>query len=138
MRLSEGQMSDHKGASLVLAALAPAKALIADRGYDSTAFRQALADKGIEPCIPSSRSRKIPYPYDKALYLQRHKSRTSSPGSRTGDASPHATTDAPTHSSRPSASLQPSSSGYDAMSPEPSAIPSRRSASASSRLLAST
>ncbi|SEG80859.1 transposase, IS4 family [Bosea lathyri] len=66
-------MSDHKGASLVLAALPPAKTLIADRGYDSTGFRQALAAKGIEPCIPSSRSRKIPYAYDKALYRQRHK-----------------------------------------------------------------
>jgi transposase len=26
-----------------------------------------------EPCIPSSRSRKIPFDYDKALYRQRHK-----------------------------------------------------------------
>ncbi|MBN9437156.1 IS5 family transposase [Bosea sp. (in: a-proteobacteria)] len=73
MLLSEGQMSDHKGASLVVGALPPAKTIIADRGYDSAAFRQALAAKGIEPCIPSSRSRKIPYPYDKALYRQRHK-----------------------------------------------------------------
>lgn len=65
MLLSEGQMSDHKGASLILDALPPpAKALIVDRGYDSAPFRQALAAKGIEPCIPSSRSRKIPYPYD--------------------------------------------------------------------------
>lgn len=73
MLLSEGQMSDHKGASLVLDALPHARVLIADRGYDSAAFRQALVDKGIEPCIPSSRSRKIPYPYDKLLYRQRHK-----------------------------------------------------------------
>jgi transposase len=73
MLLSKGQMSDHKGASLVLDALPPAKALIADRGYDSAPFRQALVAKGIEPCIPSSKSRKIPYPYDKALYRQRHK-----------------------------------------------------------------
>ena len=73
MRLSEGQMSDHKGAGLVLNALPPAKTLIADRGYDSTQFREALQEKGIEPCIPSSRSRKIPYPYDKSLYRQRHK-----------------------------------------------------------------
>ena len=73
MLLSEGQMSDHKGASLVLAALPPAKTLIADRGYDSAAFREALVAKGIEACIPSSRSRKIPYPYDKVLYRQRHK-----------------------------------------------------------------
>jgi hypothetical protein len=32
-----------------------------------------LCAKGIEPCIPSSRSRKIPFAYDKALYRQRHK-----------------------------------------------------------------
>lgn len=73
MVLSEGQMSDHKGARLVFNALPPAKALIADRRYDSTWFREALQDRGIEPCIPSSRSRKLPYPYDKALYRQRHK-----------------------------------------------------------------
>ena len=29
--------------------------------------------KGIEACIPSSRSRKEAYPYDKALYQTRHK-----------------------------------------------------------------
>ncbi len=73
MLLSEGQMSDHKGARLVLNAQPDSTTLIADRGYDSTPFRQALAAKGIEPCIPSSRSRKIPYPYDKLLYRQRHK-----------------------------------------------------------------
>ena len=70
MLLSEGQMSDHKGARLVLDALPPAKALIADRGYDSTPFREALQAKGIEPCIPSSRSRKVPYPYDKGTLSQ--------------------------------------------------------------------
>ena len=73
MLLSEGQLSDHKGARLVLEALPPAKALIVDRGYDSTPFREALQAKGIEPCIPSSRSRKVPHPYDKALYRKRHK-----------------------------------------------------------------
>jgi len=73
MLLSEGQMSDHKGASLILDALPPAKTLIADRGYDSAAFRRALSTKGIKPCIPSTRSRKIPFNYDKGLYRQRHK-----------------------------------------------------------------
>lgn len=73
MLLSEGQMSDHKGAGLMLGALPPAKTLIADRGYDSAPFRQALLAKGVEPCIPSSRSRKIPFPYDKTLYRQRHR-----------------------------------------------------------------
>ena len=73
MLLSEGQMSDHRGASLVLDDLPQAKTLIADRGYDSAPFRQALVAKGIEPCIPSSKSRKVPFAYDRALYRQRHK-----------------------------------------------------------------
>ena len=65
-------MSDHKGAALMLPALPPARELIGDRGYDSGWFRSALAARGIEPCIPSTRSRKRPLPYDKALYRQRH------------------------------------------------------------------
>src|SRR5690606_37661993 len=73
MLLSEGQMSDHKGARLVLDILPPAAHLIADRGYDSAWFREGLEARGIEPCIPSSRSRKVPYDYDTTLYRQRHK-----------------------------------------------------------------
>jgi hypothetical protein len=34
-----------------------------------------LEARGIEPCIPSSRSRKIPYDYDKVLYRQRPQAR---------------------------------------------------------------
>ena len=71
--LSEGQMSDHKGARSILDALPKAKSLIADRGYDSNWFRKALIDKGILPCIPSTRSRKVPIPHDKKLYRQRHR-----------------------------------------------------------------
>jgi len=73
MLLTEGQTSDHRGARLMLAALPPAKTLLGDRGYDSGWFRAALAEKAIEACIPSSRSRKVPIPHDKALYRQRHK-----------------------------------------------------------------
>lgn len=73
MLLTEGQMSDHKGARLMLKALPKAKAMIADRGYDSDWFRAALAARGTEPCIPPTRSRRKPLEYDKALYRQRHK-----------------------------------------------------------------
>ena len=73
MLLSEGQMSDHKGARLMLEALPTATGLIADRGDDSNWFRQALVEKGIVPCIPSNRTRKRSLPYDKLLYRQRHK-----------------------------------------------------------------
>ena len=73
MLLSEGQMSDHKGAGLLLDALPRAAVLIGDKGYDSRRFRDALAERGTSACIPSSRSRKIPIPHDKALYRTRHK-----------------------------------------------------------------
>jgi transposase len=73
MLLSEGQMSDYKGAALMLDALPSARTLIADRGYDANWFRQALTARGIEPCIPSKTNRIVPIPHDPALYRQRHK-----------------------------------------------------------------
>ena len=73
MLLSEGQMSDYKGAALMLDALPPAKALLGDRGYDAGWFRNALAARGIVPCIPSKSNRKIPIAHDRTLYRQRHK-----------------------------------------------------------------
>ena len=71
--LSEGQMSDYKGAALVLDALPKAKELLADRGYDADWFRAALIRKGITPCIPPKKNRKIQIAYDRELYKQRHK-----------------------------------------------------------------
>ncbi len=71
--LTEGQMSDHKGAALLLPKLPSARELLGDRGYDSNRFRAALAERGIAPCIPSTKSRKIALPYDKMLYRQRHR-----------------------------------------------------------------
>jgi transposase len=73
MRLTEGQMSDHKGAALMLPKLPPARELIGDRGYDSGWFRTALAARGVAACIPSTRSRKVALPYDKTLYRRRHR-----------------------------------------------------------------
>ena len=71
--LTEGQMSDHKGAAMMLPAMPAARELIADRGYDSNRFRAALSERGITPCIPSTRSRKVEISYDTALYRQRHR-----------------------------------------------------------------
>lgn len=73
MLLSEGQMSDYKGAALLVAVLPKAKELLADRGYDAGWFRAALREKGIVPCIPSKKNRKIQIEYDRQLYKQRHK-----------------------------------------------------------------
>ena len=71
--LTEGQMSDHKGAAFLFPALPNASELLADKGYDSNWFRAALTERGITPCIPPRKNRKVQYPYDKHLYRQRHK-----------------------------------------------------------------
>ena len=66
-------MSDYKGAARLLDKLPKAKELLADRGYDADWFREALMEKGIAPCIPPKKNRKIQIEYDKTLYKQRHK-----------------------------------------------------------------
>ena len=73
MLLSEGQMSDYKGAALMIDALPKAKVLLGDRGYDADWFRKSLAARGIVPCIPSRANRRIKIDHDKNLYRQRHK-----------------------------------------------------------------
>ena len=73
MLLSEGQMSDYKGAALMIDAFPKAKALLGDKGYDANWFRLALTKRGITPCIPSKANRKVQIDYDKTLYRQRHK-----------------------------------------------------------------
>ena len=73
MLLSEGQMSDYKGAALMLGGLPRAKTMLGDRGYDADWFRNALIDRGITPCIPSKINRKIQIPHNRMLYQQRHK-----------------------------------------------------------------
>lgn len=72
--LTEGQASDHRGAALMLLPFpVGARELIADRGYDSTRFRDALAARGIASCIPSTRSRTQPIPHNALLYRQPHR-----------------------------------------------------------------
>jgi putative transposase len=66
-------MSDYKGAALLLDSLPKARELLADRGSDADWFRNALIEKGITPCIPPKKNRKIQLKYDKTLYQQRHK-----------------------------------------------------------------
>lgn len=72
MLLTEGQRSDFLGARAILHALPRAKVLLADRGYDADWFRAGLKEKGITPCIPSKKNRRIQIPYDTVLYKKRH------------------------------------------------------------------
>ena len=73
LHLTAGQVSDYKGAQVLLPRLPKAATLIADRGYDGNWFRTALAERGTEPCIPGRKNRKQVLDYDKTLYRQRHK-----------------------------------------------------------------
>ena len=73
MPLTEGQLSDHKGAAVLLQGLPQPQELLADKGYYSDWFRTALTHRGITPCIPPRSNRKVQYSYDKVLYRQRHK-----------------------------------------------------------------
>ena len=113
MLLSEGQMSDYKGAALMLSAMPKAKQLLADKGYDADWFRAALAKRRITACIPSKANRKTAIPHDAVLYKQRHNIENMFGASKTGDASTPDTTVAPIPTSRQSASPQPSYSGCD-------------------------
>jgi transposase len=71
--LTEGEVSDYRGAATVLPALPETNVLIADKGYDSDRFREALVDLKITPCIPGRRNRKASIPYDADLYKQRNR-----------------------------------------------------------------
>jgi putative transposase len=74
MLLSEGQMSDHKGAPLLFSALPRAEELLADKGYDSDWFRAALIAQGTAPCVwRPAKNRKVQNHYDTDLYRQRRK-----------------------------------------------------------------
>jgi len=71
--LTAGQVSDYTGARELLDGLARAKHMLADRGYDADWFRKGLMDKGITPCIPSRKGRKVPIPHDEQRYKDRNK-----------------------------------------------------------------
>ncbi len=119
MLLSEGQMSDYKGAALMIDAFLKAKASLADRGYDADWFRHALAKRGIAACIPSKTNRKVPIPHDTALYRQRHKVENTFGKLKDWrrihtryDRCAHTLASPPFGSCMPSATPQSSSSGY--------------------------
>jgi transposase len=50
----------------------PAKELVADKGYDSKALREWLAERGTMAVIPPRKNRKVQYAYNKVIYKQRN------------------------------------------------------------------
>ena len=47
--------------------------LLGDRGYDADWFREALQEKGIQPCIPGRMQRKRTVKYDERRYKRRNR-----------------------------------------------------------------
>jgi IS5 family transposase len=73
--------------------------LLADKGYDTDAFRAFLKDNGIKPVIPEKSNRKKRVRYERKPTKTATWSSAASVASRTSDASPPATTSSPETSS---------------------------------------
>jgi transposase len=71
--LTAGNVGDYAGARALIASLPQVDWVLADRGYDAKWFRNVLKDMGIEPRIPSRKSRKRTIPHDKTRYKLRDK-----------------------------------------------------------------
>ncbi len=57
----------HRTAATVIDQLPPARFLLADRAYSSAAFRHALTDRGVTPCIPPHAKHRVQHSYDSVL-----------------------------------------------------------------------
>ena len=56
----------------LLAAVAQPKRLLADKAYDADSLRRWLKHRKIRAAIPSTASRRTPYPLDRAAYKRRN------------------------------------------------------------------
>ena len=74
MLLTEGQMSDYKGAALMLRCLPRRRTARRQRATTPTGSATPWPnEREIVACIPSKANRKIPIAHDRTLYRQRHK-----------------------------------------------------------------
>ena len=69
--LTPGQSADISSAPALIEGV-KAKGVIADKGYDSRAFRDMIRSKRMRVVIPSTRSRKRAIPYNRAAYRERN------------------------------------------------------------------
>jgi IS5 family transposase len=63
LALTPGNVADISMAAPLIEALPPSIRLIADKDYDANHLRRRLAERGTEPVIPSTASRKTPIPH---------------------------------------------------------------------------
>jgi transposase len=72
LKLTAGQASDVASAAELIADLPEDVMLIADKGYDANALRQAVAERGAWANIPPKANRKDPICFSKYLYKARN------------------------------------------------------------------
>jgi transposase len=70
--LSAGQASDKAAVEALIDGLKPARALVADRGYDARAVIDLVEARGGRAHIPTQRDRKVQRSIDPAIYRQRN------------------------------------------------------------------
>jgi len=70
--LTAGQVHDVAAAPALIEGFS-AQAILADKAYDSDAFRLLVEDAGAEAVIPARRKRKAPAPHDAAKYKHRNR-----------------------------------------------------------------
>jgi transposase len=70
--LSAGQASDKAAVAELIEGLPPAKALVADRGYDAQAIIDLVKHQGGHAHIPTQKDRKVQRSIDPAIYRQRN------------------------------------------------------------------
>lgn len=70
--LTPGNIADISIAIPLIGAVAPPKRLLADKAYDADSLRNWLTARDIKAVIPSTASRRTPYPLDRRTYRRRN------------------------------------------------------------------
>jgi transposase len=70
--LTPGNVADITMAIPLLAAVDKPKRLLADKAYDADSFRNWLKRRKIKAVIPSTATRRTPYPLDQKTYRRRN------------------------------------------------------------------
>ena len=70
--LTPGNIADISMAIPLLSVARPTRRLLADKAYDADSLRNWLKRQRIKAVIPSTASRRTPYPFDRRVYRRRN------------------------------------------------------------------
>ena len=70
--LTEGQVSDDKGAAILQHLLPDNSTFLADGGYDATWLRESLKARGMTVCMPPRKTGNEAFSFDNTWYKQQH------------------------------------------------------------------